>query len=375
MMAVNIQEVIQRGGRGFYSGFSLRCHLSGSQVSGLYAPAAGQRGFTLIELLIVAVTMSVAAVLSVSVLSGNTDQENFSATVNTFAQIEKGLLGVTSDRVKGDVRFAGYVQDMGALPALYDVLGTPRDKSDDQPLGLWMSGTQVDADNDQKADGGDLDGDGEIDLIFYRAYTFNNRVEFVRLGWRGGYINAPAGNVLNDGWGNPLVFEKIDDTFSVTSLGADGKKGGRGYNMDIVRSFRKRDYTASVSGHVCPHTVFTSPDNIRLRGYSGGGEYPPPVEVRIYHAPEKADCPLYNDDKKSGYPLSECLAYTSVFLTEEDIEDGYFRLDNIPVGSERFLLVLQPVNDDGGNQKYAGMGYKITVEPGEIWLGTLGTMP
>ncbi len=373
-------------------------------ASGLRSPVSNPDGITLLELLSVVFILTAAATISMSVFSGNTDQDRVNATLKTLGEIQKGILGVTSDRVKGEVRFAGYVQDMGSLPALYDVLGTPDDPSDDQPKGLWTSGRPVDKDGDGKADGGDLDGDGIIDLIFYKTYTFGVVIDFVRSGWRGGYIRTPADGGLIDSWGNPLIFEITDGDFIITSLGADGKPGGQEYDRDIVRAVRKKDYTATVSGYLSPHTVFFSESEMDVANVCYGRTCRlQPVTVRIYHAPEVADCRLWKKESSEEgsrtesterYHLTECMGYqpleTTVDIVETDRtrwlkDDGYFRLENVPVGTERLLLVVQKTDAsqdiadmNTGHLKdpgLVGMGYKIAVEPGECWLGRLGNIP
>jgi general secretion pathway protein G len=53
-------------------------------------------------------------------------------------------------------------------------------------------------------------------------------------GWLGPYVrNSTA---LDDPWGRPLIYRLGEDTRqpSITSLGADGKLGGRGADADVV---------------------------------------------------------------------------------------------------------------------------------------------
>ena len=236
-----------------------------------------------------------------------------------MAEIEKALLGVASDRVKGDVRFAGYVLDMGGLPELYDVLGTPDDPSDDQPKGLWTCGNK-----------GDLNGDGEIDLAFSETYTYK-KLESIRIGWRGPYLKLKisAEGCLADGWRNPFVFEIIDGDFVITSLGADGEKGGEKYNRDIVHTIKRFGYLSAVSGYV-------SPQMVNLKKYGGDT-----VSVRIYYRPGS-------------------IKYMETIVQS----DGYFHFEGVPIGTQRIMKVMQSEQTRGG--------YKIAVEPGVMWLGHLG---
>ncbi len=52
-------------------------------------------------------------------------------------------------------------------------------------------------------------------------------------GWTGPYLKSRK--MLNDPWGNPVVYavDTTTKTFTVTSLGADGKPGGRGVDRDL----------------------------------------------------------------------------------------------------------------------------------------------
>jgi general secretion pathway protein G len=51
-------------------------------------------------------------------------------------------------------------------------------------------------------------------------------------GWLGPYLRDEA--ALKDPWGRPVAYGLFDDTVELTSLGADGKPGGKSVNADIV---------------------------------------------------------------------------------------------------------------------------------------------
>ena len=56
-------------------------------------------------------------------------------------------------------------------------------------------------------------------------------------GWLGPYLKSAK--ALNDPWGRPLAYAlATDGAASVTSLGADGKPGGKGVDQDLVASVR-----------------------------------------------------------------------------------------------------------------------------------------
>lgn len=52
-------------------------------------------------------------------------------------------------------------------------------------------------------------------------------------GWTGPYVKDDK--ALNDPWGRPVVYrtDGSTDSFTITSLGADGKPGGRGADRDL----------------------------------------------------------------------------------------------------------------------------------------------
>jgi len=54
-------------------------------------------------------------------------------------------------------------------------------------------------------------------------------------GWLGPYLKSAK--ALNDPWGRPLSYAlSADGAASVTSLGADGKPGGKGVDQDLFAS-------------------------------------------------------------------------------------------------------------------------------------------
>lgn len=50
-------------------------------------------------------------------------------------------------------------------------------------------------------------------------------------GWLGPYLKSDK--ALNDPWNRPLVYSLSDAGATVTSLGADGKVGGKGADLDL----------------------------------------------------------------------------------------------------------------------------------------------
>jgi prepilin-type N-terminal cleavage/methylation domain-containing protein len=298
-------------------------------------------GYTLLELLVVVVVMALSAAVMAPVVLDESDQELTVHTIKNMEVIRTALLGTPSDRVRGNIRFAGYVRDMGNLPDLYDVLATPADPSDDQPAGLWTEDPAGTPDNETD------------DLASRRSYVSEEKDirAILRMGWQGPYIRPPTGPALVDGWKNPLRFKRTGDDLVVTSLGADGKEGGDGHYRDITWTLRQNEWTGSVAGYISPLIIAEHADE--------NGQ----VEVSLYYAPDLASCnPVevsVNNQVESifVYPVQSCC---SVRKTMCDL-DGFFRFNDVPVGTQRFLLA-------------GGIGHEIGVEPGTVWLGTPGIL-
>ena len=293
-------------------------------------------GFSLLEILAVVAIMAMSVTLMAPAIVNKSDQKLTERTIVSMEEIKKAVLGATSDRVKGDVRFAGYVLDMGKLPEFFyvteegEVVKVNEDdniseiinncKYPPQPRGLWTNTPK----------------DINDDLIVSKTYWYKS-LDLFRVGWHGPYLKPPSGGVVMDGWGNPFVFENDKGDFTITSLGADGKQEGEGFDRDIVYTIKKSDYMASVAGYVSPQSVSLEDD---------------PVTVRVYYTPVTPDCELVTD----------CLGYMETTAKF----DGYFRFDSVPVGTQRLLMVAGETTDE--------IGYKIAVDPGTMWLGTLGVM-
>lgn len=64
-------------------------------------------------------------------------------------------------------------------------------------------------------------------------------------GWSGPYVRDPK--ALNDPWGHPIIYAIQGDqrTFTVTSLGADGRIGGTGVDRDLVAPAARQRLPAS----------------------------------------------------------------------------------------------------------------------------------
>lgn len=55
-------------------------------------------------------------------------------------------------------------------------------------------------------------------------------------GWLGPYLKSDK--ALNDPWGHPILYAATADGATVTMLGADGKVGGKGVDLDVTASLK-----------------------------------------------------------------------------------------------------------------------------------------
>ncbi|MCD4779515.1 MAG: prepilin-type N-terminal cleavage/methylation domain-containing protein [Candidatus Omnitrophica bacterium] len=197
-------------------------------------------GFTLLELVVVLAILGFLTAMTSRIFTNEDDQRRFDETRAQMQEIKKAILGGEGAYANGQRQFAGYVADMGGLPAL--------DAVTNQPEGLWTD---------------DLDSDGTPDLLGWVYNPLPNPPDsMVWMGWRGPYVGTPAlrsGEVsgqekLRDGWGNPLVF---DDTTTpgdliITSPGANGVINAvdTGFDKDIAMIIKQTEYMAPVAGRV-----------------------------------------------------------------------------------------------------------------------------
>ena len=293
-------------------------------------------GFTLLELIIILFMMGLFITLVSQASSDKVNDKNYERTIQSMQEIKKAILGTHSERVRGDIRFAGYVEDMGDLPKLIngqprglwtrDIYNTPDNKEDDLPKrNVYF---KIDETNGGKKKGG--------------SWT-----KGIYLGWNGPYLKPPAGGILKDGWGNPFIFKRIGNNFIIGSLGADGKQGGTGYDRDIVFTIRENEWLAPVAGYISPYSVYHSREEIADVGLRDPNGFDLTVTAYIYYGPKSGDEPQK--------------------ITCQVDQDGYFYFDKVPIGTERILAITQ---DNLGKPIP-----KITVEPGINWLGNMGSCP
>lgn len=302
-------------------------------------------GFTLLEVLVVLVIMGFFIAMMVQVFTKGDDQRRFDETRIRMEEIKKAILGSKGAYANGQRQFAGYVADMGGLPALLDVMVTPADPRDDVPRGLWTD---------------DLDDDGTADLPAWVYNPLPNPPDsMIWMGWRGPYIEKPtlrSGEVsgqekLRDSWGNHFEFYDAPTAefpsisvgdFLTVSRGADGISGGSEYNEDISLLIKHTEHEAPLAG--------------RVKGFDVGTEAN--VMVTIYFP-------------SSGIEPNPDHAITGVPL------DGYFRFESGAVGvgtngtrdisvGLRNILVSGIVSGVPVQKQVI-----FTVEPTGNWLGDI----
>jgi hypothetical protein len=250
-------------------------------------------------------------------------------------EIKKAILGTTSERVRGDIKFAGYVPDMGDLPETKDVKNTPDNKEDDLPCcKKYKISRKLEFDHTPG-------GTGPVR---------SERV--ITIGWQGPYIKPPVGGVFMDSWGNPLIFKKnANRDFIIKSLGADGKQWGKNYDKDIILTINKKDYLAQVAGYIRPLSLY-SENAARVDIY--------------YKVPEDiSSTDILDFGDRGGKHMNDVKV-----IQGDGLDDGYFCFDGVPIGTERLLAVTQP-RENGTAMDI----YKIDIEPGINWLGNMGNIP
>ena len=185
--------------------------------------AAPRAGFTLLELALVLAILGALTMLAVREIGQVQDQQRFDASQRGLETIRDAVLGAPDDRAPdGSGVRAGFVVDMGRLPARLDELWT-------NATGMLAFDLRPGA------------GDAEVRVAG---------------GWRGPYVRLPwkAASLL-DGWGNAYTDRWEAGTWKVGHLGADGLPGGtNSCDEDVELEFAGQDTNAWAWGQVAVNT-------------------------------------------------------------------------------------------------------------------------
>jgi type II secretory pathway pseudopilin PulG len=172
------------------------------------------RGQTLIELLILIAALSAISVATIGLSTDTLNESRFNETKRRLNTIRNALVGDPTLMQIGARSNFGYQGDVGGIPGAIQGLQA-----------LWSAPAGI------------------------PAYTVDSTGK-IGIGWNGPYLDAtvPGADHLNDGWGNPFVYNPSNTPPTVVSYGADGVAGGTGYNQDITMELPANVLTATVFG-------------------------------------------------------------------------------------------------------------------------------
>ena len=168
-----------------------------------------QAGLTLLELLLVVFILSVISFGAVSLIDTSDSQWRFEETKSRMARIRVAVVGEDEPVFAGQRRLAGFVADVGALPAdLADLTGPPAAGD-----AAYQSCTPELEDGYQLSAHALFKGRRPPYLVL-EASTDPSNPRY-RDGWG---TKSVANDALYHGWGWTVAA----DTLTVVSLGADG---------------------------------------------------------------------------------------------------------------------------------------------------------
>lgn len=196
------------------------------------------------EVLVTLVIIGMIAMIAATVTpKGTRDEESYEATIEIMDNIRQAIMGVPPTHLAGERRYMGYIVDIGELPEL---LG-----ENAQPAGLWTS--QLSS------------VDNIVSDLPVWGYTGNDTRLWI--GWHGPYMESPSGDILRDGWGNVIIFERFSisedgdeiidsegNNLRFKSPGSDGieqdsEEDKSGYKADIEYVIRAQDYLGELAGY------------------------------------------------------------------------------------------------------------------------------
>lgn len=166
--------------------------------------------------------------VSYSLFNDDVDDARFEATRQKMETLRTAILGKDTTDTTGQRNSFGFHGDLGRLPPTLADLVT--------------QGTQP-------------------------AWSFHTYYGF-GIGWRGPYLDTglTGGTPLaQDAWGRTFVYSTSANPPHLTSLGADGKAGGTGYDTDLVTQFSFNQRYAQVRGIAAMSDVRLSGQSVQIR--------------------------------------------------------------------------------------------------------------
>ena len=168
-------------------------------------------GFTLAEMLVVLAILAVTTTIAVKSPTPLANQTRFESTMRTLDNVSAAIVSTnTSGSSDAAPMVTGYIADTGHFPRLtYNA--TSNSAVNDlcfQPTDLSIPVF------------GDASSGGLVSVPFPQLGNPSNTTSFA-WGWRGPYVQLPVGgNMLIDGWGNPLLLDSVASSSTAVQLGA-----------------------------------------------------------------------------------------------------------------------------------------------------------
>lgn len=301
-------------------------------------------GFTLIELLVVVAILSAASLLAFGTFAEDRAQIRYDDTRQRLQSIYRALLGRSGPAAGSEIA-GGFVADNGALPTDLATLlaaGT---------LDLRTAKSPV---FDPKPDDASCENDGSSDDISVSA----SAAQLVK-GHGGDYLGGLAVNGnFRDGWGNvsasddalnfgwTTVYDSVNKTLAVASLGLDNASGGSDYAADYSMTLAAGDWLLPISGWTVQvknlRTTDIDPNRLSVSllvyaNRAGGGKW-------LRYATTSLGCMDGTDDNLVGGLL--CSRTASIAFID-GCKPGVTAAGSGRIPQGRHLLILSDNGADG----------------------------
>jgi prepilin-type N-terminal cleavage/methylation domain-containing protein len=162
-----------------------------------------QAGFTLLELVIVIGLLSILAIGATAMLEDDGHWQRDEVTKERWNTIRRAIVGETNIALNGSPYVAGYVTDMGRLPATIAELVSQYPLFDADNDGVNDTACQFATANIEQPDYADIPIDN-----YLVATGYTNTVSG---GWRGPYLHTEGSKFFGDGW---FGFKDTDENYT-----------------------------------------------------------------------------------------------------------------------------------------------------------------